>query len=71
MAEVLYMKVTNDIYELPLAVAGNVQELARMVGVKPATISTVISRAKAEGKTVQYRRVVIEDEQCSVYEGNG
>ena len=61
MAEVLYMKVTNDIYELPLAVAGSVRELAKMVGVRPKSILNMMSRARVDGKIIQYRKVVIED----------
>lgn len=39
----LYMKVTRDIYELPLAVADSTEELAQMVGARRNTIDSVIS----------------------------
>lgn len=39
----LYMKVTNDIYELPIAVAESRGILAKMVGTTPETVSSRIS----------------------------
>ena len=41
----LYMKVTNDEYELPLAV-GTVNEIAKMQGITPHEIYRAIWRAK-------------------------
>ena len=35
----LYMKVTRDKYELPVAVAESKSELARMLGVTPSAIT--------------------------------
>lgn len=40
----VYMMVSNDIYELPLAVAGSASELASMVGVRPETILACIRK---------------------------
>lgn len=48
----LYMKVTNDKYELPLAVAGSFAELARMQGISPSTIYTCIYYQKAHPNKV-------------------
>ena len=42
----LYIMVTNDVYELPLAVADSINELARFAGVKPNSIKTALSRVK-------------------------
>lgn len=59
---IIYMKVTNDKYELPLAIADSVKELAGIVGKKPNRISSSMSHAKARGYKSPYRRVEIEDE---------
>ena len=34
----IFMRVTDDEYELPVAVADNQSELARMVGVDPSSV---------------------------------
>lgn len=61
MSEVLYMKVTDDEYELPIAVAGSVSELARMLEMKPTTISHLLSVAKKNGWKSTYVRIEIEE----------
>ena len=38
----LYMKVTKDKYELPIAVADTPRELSKMVGIKAQSISRYI-----------------------------
>lgn len=40
----VYMKVTGDKYELPIAIADTAAELARIVGVHKSTIWSQISR---------------------------
>lgn len=52
----LYMKVTKDEYQLPLAVADSAQELAAMVGASTNTVQSCISK-----KYPQWIRVVIDD----------
>ena len=42
----LYMAVTKDKYELPIAVADSVSELAEMVHVKPTTISFYLATGR-------------------------
>ena len=42
----LYLWVTSDKYELPLAVADSMEELARMAGVTVGTVTSSISRRK-------------------------
>lgn len=42
----LYIMVTNDVYELPLAVADSINELAKLAGVKPNSIASALSRVK-------------------------
>lgn len=39
----LYMAVTKDKYELPIAVADSVSELAEMMKMKPTTISIYLA----------------------------
>ena len=54
----VYMEITRDKYELPLAVANNLPELARMVGAKESTVKSHISH-----KTGKYIRVEINEEE--------
>lgn len=63
MSKKLWMKVTNDEYELPLAVADTMAELARMTGIKPESLYSIISRERRGKKhTYSYREVDIDDE---------
>jgi hypothetical protein len=55
----IYMKVTLDKYELPVAVAGSVPELAKILGVKTESIRSSLSIAKT-GKFKRCRYVVVE-----------
>ena len=58
----LYMKVTNDKYELPLAVADSIADLARMTGIKPESLYSIISRDRHGKKhSYSYREVYIDD----------
>lgn len=59
---VLYMAVTNDVYELPVAVADSPKELAEMLGSDRNTISSTISHAKRRGGRSRYIKVVVDDE---------
>ena len=59
----VYIAVSKDKYELPIAVADTASELARMVGVKENAIIASISRTKAgKIKWSRYRKVVFEEE---------
>lgn len=61
MSETLWLEVTQDEYELPLAVAGNQHELSRMVGVPVSTIRETHSKwLHGKMKTCRYRRVVVQ-----------
>lgn len=63
MSKKLWMKVTNDEYELPLAVADTMAELARMTGIKPESLYSIISRDRHGKKhSYSYREVEINDE---------
>lgn len=52
----LYMKCTNDIYELPLAVADSPGELASMLGQKKGSVLSSISTHRGG-----FHRVEVED----------
>lgn len=57
------MQITNDKYELPLAVADTVEELAQMRGVKKDSIYSIMSRFKhGKNNKCQYIKVVFDEE---------
>ena len=58
----LYMLVTSDKYELPIAVADSPKELATMIKVKHNTVLTLLSRAKKYNRNYCYKRVDIEED---------
>lgn len=53
------MMVTTDKYELPLVVADSVDELAKLLGVKPNSISWQLVYSKRHGTKSRYIRVEI------------
>ena len=55
----VYMQVTKDDLELPLAIADSIPKLAEMVGVKAKSIYDSMSRAKTLGYRTQYKKVDI------------
>lgn len=57
----LYIKVTKDKYELPVAVADTVVELAKMVGTTEQSIYSSMSHAKVRGQNSPYKKVEIEE----------
>lgn len=62
---ILYMRVTEDEYELPLAVADTVGELARICNDKPNNISSCICHAKRRKQRSRYQKVIIQEgEEC-------
>ena len=63
MNNVLYMEVTKDKYELPVAVADSVTELARLVGIGKSGVSKSITYAKRYGGKSKYVKVVLEDDE--------
>ena len=56
----LYMMVTKDKYELPLAVAGSAGELSRMTGVSAMQIYSQVSKYK-HGRVKRSKFVKVED----------
>lgn len=60
---VLYMAVSRDKYELPVAVAESVNELARMLGINEGTIYNHISLVgKNRIRKQKYFRIEVEEE---------
>lgn len=61
---ILWLQVTNDEYELPLAVADSCKELARMVGVTPQNIYEAKCKYKNHKKhRRKYRYITVEIEE--------
>ena len=59
----LYMKVTRDKYELPVAIADSAAELARILGVKVQTVRECTAPSRVRNGTCGcYRKVLVEDE---------
>lgn len=59
-----WMLVTDDELELPLYVADTVSELAEKVGISaPNVISSIMSRAKRDGRRCHYIKVPREQEE--------
>ena len=59
----IYMQVTQDEYELPIAIACTISELARKVGTDPCNIRSALCHARKSGKKSKYIVVVLEDEE--------
>lgn len=62
MKNVVYMKVTKDEYELPMAVADSVSLLARKLGISKSTIESTMSNARKYGYKCPYVKVELEEE---------
>lgn len=56
MKRYIWMEVTQDEYELPVAVAGSLNALARILGVTPSAISHGV---KKFGSRSKYRKVEV------------
>ena len=52
----VYMYVSDDEYELPLAVADSSKELAEILGIKKNTVEVMLCR-----KNKQYKKVCVAD----------
>ena len=55
----LWLMVTKDKYQLPLAVADTAEELAEMVGVRPSTIVKSVTHRKKS----RYIRIYVDLEE--------
>lgn len=59
----LWIEVTNDKYELPVAVETCVKDLARKAGVKPDSIISMVSKDRAgKMKKCRFKKVIVEDD---------
>ena len=58
----LWMEVTMDEYELPVAVASSAEELARKIGKTTNNIYSAIYKAKVRGYRSRYVKVEVEEE---------
>lgn len=57
----LYLKVSDDIYELPVAVADSAPQLAKILGVSEQNIWNCMNYAKRTGKESVYKVVMVEE----------
>lgn len=55
MKEIIYLGVTPDELELPLVIAGNLQELSEITGLTKAALSSAIHFDKKSKKSGQKR----------------
>ena len=58
----VYMEVTKDIYELPVAIADSVEKLAKIRKVSANAISSRMYHCKKRGYWCRYLKVEIEDD---------
>lgn len=61
----LWLQITPDKYEHPVAIADTAGELARMIGVKPNNIHSAMSQARKKGCWCKYIKVEIEEDDSS------
>ena len=59
----VWMQVTRDKYELPVAVARTARELADIVGKSENNIRSSIHHAEHAGRRCSYVRVDVEEEE--------
>ena len=59
---ILWLRVTQDEYELPMVVADSRTELAEMLGVRPKNISSTMAHAKRRGWRCCYQKVEVDDD---------
>lgn len=58
----LYMVVTNDKYELPVAVSEKRVEIAKMTGMALSSVCNAFARAdRTKNPTGKYKYVIVED----------
>ena len=58
----LYMAVTPDEYELPIAVCKDIHELAKVFGIKPQSVSEAVSRnTDGRKRGAKFIRIEVEE----------
>lgn len=60
---IVYMEISKDKYELPVAIADTTKELAKIRNVSANTISSMICHCREKGHWCRYVRVEIDDEK--------
>lgn len=64
MKRTVYMKVSSDKYELPMAVADSAEELSRILGVNKCTIFRAVYDYKhGTRKHSNYLKIVYDEEE--------
>ena len=64
MAEYVWMKVTEDEYEFPVAIADSARELARILGIKTNSIYSRISHVRyGRNQYTTYKKVRIDEDE--------
>lgn len=66
----LWMEVTTDEFELPVAVARTAEELAKMVGRSSNSISSAIHHARTRGYKSRYVKVEVDDRDAEEIESH-
>lgn len=59
----VYMAVSKDRFELPIAIADSAVELARMLGVNEHTVYKSVWLAETKGKYSKYLRLELNEEE--------
>lgn len=59
----LWMLVSNDKYELPVAVFDKCQQLADFVGVPVGSITSAITHSKQRGHKCRYVKIKVDDDK--------
>lgn len=59
---ILYIEVSKDEYELPLAVADTIKELAKLRHISESTIFYNMSCEKKGTRKSRFKKIVVEDE---------
>lgn len=59
--KVLYMKITSDEYELPVAVAETMTDLAQMLCVTVSSVSLSLKKYYTGERNTPYRKVILDD----------
>lgn len=62
----VFMFVTDDEYELPLAVEDTAVALSKRLHLNPHSVSAMISRYKKLGYKCRFKKVEIDDDNKSV-----
>lgn len=58
----LWIKVTDDELEYPVAIADSARELAKMLGVSTNSIYSAISKSRSRGNSTQFHKIELDEE---------